>query len=162
VEQQLAARLRKRQVAEFVDYDQINASELLAETAGTARLGFGFELVDQISTALKKRAFRPSRMQLLVMPIAIVALAVPVPRPQSRCRCLRQEVAASQIAHRCSLIGVSLKTKSASPSQRQLGYPHLVAGSSGACFLGDLGLEQGSDDLVDAVLRLMPVVTISS
>src|ERR1700704_4176008 len=55
VEQQLAARLRKRQVAEFVDYDQINASELLAETAGTARLGFGFELIDQIHSIEEAR-----------------------------------------------------------------------------------------------------------
>ena len=48
VEQQLAARLGERQIAEFVEHHQIDAGELLGQPAGDAGAGLGLQTVDQV------------------------------------------------------------------------------------------------------------------
>ena len=86
VEQQLPTRLRKRQVAKLVDDDQVDARQLLGETAATTRLGLGLELVDQIH-GIEVARLPSSLMQLLVMPIAMWLLPVPVPPTATTLRC---------------------------------------------------------------------------
>ena len=53
VEQQLPARLAERQIAEFVDDDEIVAQELLDETPTAAGGLFLFELVDQVGEVIE-------------------------------------------------------------------------------------------------------------
>src|SRR5208283_1595754 len=48
VEQQLAARLGERQIAEFVEHHQINAGQLLGQPAGDAGASLGLQTVDQV------------------------------------------------------------------------------------------------------------------
>jgi hypothetical protein len=48
VEQQLTAGLRERQVAEFVEDDEMDASEAVGDAALTADLDLGLELVDEV------------------------------------------------------------------------------------------------------------------
>src|SRR5271157_4261773 len=48
VEQQLAARLGERQIAEFVERHQINAGQLLGQPAGDAGASLGLQTVDQV------------------------------------------------------------------------------------------------------------------
>ena len=93
-------------------------------------------------------------MQLLVMPMAMWLLPVPVPPDRDHVALLRQEVAAGQIAHQLLVDRRILEDEVGELlGERQLGYPHLVADRA-RVLLGDLGLEQGSNDLVDAVLAL--------
>ncbi len=48
MEQQLAAGLRKGQVAKFVEDDEVLAAEIIGQTALPSGSAFGLELVDQI------------------------------------------------------------------------------------------------------------------
>ena len=48
VEQQLAAGLGERQIAEFVEHDEVHAAEILGHPTLTAGAALGLELVDQI------------------------------------------------------------------------------------------------------------------
>lgn len=48
VEQQLATRLRERQVAEFVEHQQVDAGDPVSNASTAAKLHLCFELVDQI------------------------------------------------------------------------------------------------------------------
>ena len=55
VEQQLAARLGERQIAEFVEHHQINAGELLGQPAGDTGAGLGLQTVDQVDDVEEAR-----------------------------------------------------------------------------------------------------------
>ena len=55
VEQQLAARLGERQIAEFVERHQINAGELLGQPAGDAGASLGLQTVDQVDDVEEAR-----------------------------------------------------------------------------------------------------------
>jgi hypothetical protein len=48
VEQQLAAGLGERQIAEFVEHQQVDAHQAVGDAAASALLGLGFEFVDEI------------------------------------------------------------------------------------------------------------------
>ena len=48
MEQQLAAGLSERQVAEFVEDDEVLAAEIVGQAALSSGSAFGLELVDQI------------------------------------------------------------------------------------------------------------------
>src|SRR5205814_1000624 len=98
MEQQLAARLRKREVAELVDDDQIDARQLLGETAGTAGLGLGFELVDQIH-GIEEARLPPQSDATPGDADSDVALAGAGSPDRDHVALLRQEVAAGQIAY---------------------------------------------------------------
>src|SRR5271166_6974196 len=55
VEQQLAARLGERQIAEFVEHHQINAGELLGQPAGDTGASLGLQTVDQVDDVEEAR-----------------------------------------------------------------------------------------------------------
>ena len=55
MEQQLAARLGERQIAEFVEHHQINAGELLGQPAGDAGASLGLQTVDQVDDVEEAR-----------------------------------------------------------------------------------------------------------
>ena len=126
--------------------------KLLGETAATPGLVSASSWLTR-STALKKRAFRPPDAAPRDAD-SDVALAGAGPTDRDHVALLRQEVAAGQIAHQLLVDRRILEDEVGELlGERQLGDPHLVADR--ACLLlGDLGLEQGSNDLVDAVLAL--------
>src|SRR5204863_2040518 len=129
------------------------ARQLLGETAGTTGLGLGFELVDQIHR-IEEARLPPQSDATPRDADSDVALAGASSPDSHYVALLRQEVAAGQIAYQLLVdrrigkgeVGELL-------GERQLGYPHLVADRA-RVLLGDLGLEQGSNDVVDAVLAL--------
>ena len=48
VEQQLAARLRERQIAQFVEDDEVEAGEIVGKPTLAAGSALGFEAIDEI------------------------------------------------------------------------------------------------------------------
>ena len=83
-----------------------------------------------------------------------MALAGASPTHRDHVALLGEEVATGQVAHQLLVDRRTLEDEVGELlGERQLGNPHLVADRA-RVLLGDLGLEQGSDDLVDAVLAL--------
>jgi len=78
VKQELATRLRERQVAEFVEHHEVEPSETIGDVALTAGPCLGFEPVDEVDDVVN-RARAPSRMQARAMAMARWVLPVPVP-----------------------------------------------------------------------------------
>ena len=78
VEQQLAARLRERQITQLVEDDEVEAREMVGKPTLSAGSALGFKAIDEIDE-LKKRPREPARMQLRVIAIARCVLPVPVP-----------------------------------------------------------------------------------
>ena len=76
MEEQLAAGLGKRQIAELVQHDEVEAGEVVGQAAlGRASASSSFTR----STTLKKRPRAAPRMQARAMPTARWVLPVPVP-----------------------------------------------------------------------------------
>ena len=50
VEQQLAARLRERQITQFVEDDEVETGEIIGKPALAARSALGFEAIDEIDS----------------------------------------------------------------------------------------------------------------
>jgi hypothetical protein len=48
MEQQLPARLRERQIAEFIKNDEVLAAKIIGQAPLASGAAFGFKLVDQI------------------------------------------------------------------------------------------------------------------
>jgi hypothetical protein len=79
MEQQLAARPAERQVAQFIDDDEIVAQQLLGQAAtATGRL-FLFELVNQIDQVEEASSRARARMTAEATPMQRWVLPVPVP-----------------------------------------------------------------------------------
>ena len=56
MEQQRAAALRERQVAELIEHYHVHAKQARGESAGSARAPLGIELIDQIHDAVEARS----------------------------------------------------------------------------------------------------------
>ena len=77
VEQQLSASLRERQIAEFVEDDEVLAIEIVGQASLASGAALGLKPVDQIND-IEEPAAAPSRMQARAMAMARCDLPVPV------------------------------------------------------------------------------------
>jgi hypothetical protein len=82
----LAAGLGEREIAEFVEDDDVEASEMVGDASLASGSTFGLELIDEID-GVKKRPRDPARMQLRAMAMARCVLPVPVPPTRMTLRC---------------------------------------------------------------------------
>ena len=88
------------------------------------------------------------------MPMAMWLLPVPVPPISTTLRWLSRKLPPASCSTSSSLIGVALEVEiSQLLGERQLGDPHLIVDRT-RLLGGDLGLEQGTNDLLDTVLAL--------
>jgi hypothetical protein len=121
MEQQLAAGLGEREIAEFVEDDEVHAGEIIGDAALPPGAGFGFEPVDEIDggeePATGAGADAVARDGDGAMAMARWLLPVPVPPMSTALRCSVRKAPPARLRTSASLIGVSLKTKS-SISQR--------------------------------------------
>ncbi len=113
MEEELAAGLRERQIAEFVEDDEIDAGEPVGDAALAAALDLGLELVDQVDDIEEARLVT-GLMQLRAMAMAMWLLPVPVPPIRMTLRWLSRNAPSARSRTSCSLIGVPSKMKSAS------------------------------------------------
>ena len=63
VEQQLASRLREREVAKFIKDEEIDSRQSIGNAPGTAELRFRLELVDEIDVRRHRLRHRVSAVQ---------------------------------------------------------------------------------------------------
>jgi len=77
VEQQLPAGLGEGQIAEFVEHDEVQTSEIIGKPSLATRSPFGLEPIDQVDSG-KNRPRDPARIQLRAMAMAKCVLPVPV------------------------------------------------------------------------------------
>ena len=111
MEQQLAAGSGEREIAEFIEDDDVEASEIVGDVSLASGSTFGLELIDEIDGGEEAPA-DPARMQLRAMAMARCVLPVPVPPTRTTLRCWAMKPPPARSRTRASLIGVSLKAKS--------------------------------------------------
>ena len=75
VEKQLATGLSEREIAEFVEDDEVHAGQIVGDAALAAAARFGFEPVDEIGRQVKNRPRAPARIQLRAKSDRQMALA---------------------------------------------------------------------------------------
>ena len=73
MEEELPTRLGERQVAELVQDDEVDAGELIGQSAGTAGLALGLELVDEIHDVEEARLDAPAVLEVIRRILAIVS-----------------------------------------------------------------------------------------
>src|SRR5205085_6960657 len=111
MKQQLAAGLSEGQVAEFVENDEVHASEIFGEPPLPAGAGFALQPIDEVDDGVKAAASAAADAGPRNT-IARCDLPVPVPPLSTalRCSAIKAPLARSRIS--ASLTGVPVKSKS--------------------------------------------------
>ncbi len=150
MEQELPARLREGQVAEFVEHHEIEPGEMVGDAALPAGARFGFEPVDEVDDVVEPAP----------CPVSDagpgdgdgeVGLAGAGAADEHDVALVSQELAAGERAYQTLVDRGAVEGELGDVlGQGQLGNRHLIADRT-RLLLGDLGLEQVADDLLRLV-----------
>jgi len=150
VEQELAAGLCERQIAELVENDEVHTGQVISKSALPSIACFGFEPVDEIDHVVEpaagtgSNATSPDRDRQM-------GLAGAGSTDQHSITLLGDESTAGEIAHQCFVDRRTVELEVVEVlGERQLGDGELVFDRA-RLLLVDLGSEQVADD----ALRLM-------
>lgn len=147
VEQELAARLRERQVAELVEHHEVEPGEMVGDAALAAGTCLGFEPVDEVDDIVEP-APRPVSDAGSRDGDGEIGLAGSGPADEHDVALVSQELAAGERVYQTLVDRGAVEGELGDVlGQGQLGDRHLAADR--ACLLlGDFGLKQVADDLL--------------
>ena len=153
VEQELAPGLSERQIAEFVEDDEVHAGQVIGKPALAGVAGFGFEPIDEIDDVIEPTADAAANAASSNRN-GEMGLSGTGPADQHGIALLGEESAAGEIAHEGLVDRRSLELEVVEVlSERQLGDGELVLDRA-RLLLVDLGGEQVADDALGFMLAL--------
>src|ERR1700709_1969629 len=111
MEQELPAGLGKRQIAEFIEHDEIHPAKMLGNAPLAAGAPLGLKSVDQFDD-VEERPRLPSRIKARATAMAKCVFPVPVPPTNTTLRWWARKFPLARSRTSVSLIGVSPYRKS--------------------------------------------------